>query len=133
LTDTLTDSWGQDWGNNGSFSVESARVLERVSTDGEVVKARFYDVYWFEADLTPAERAAYDRKADTAVKEHAAQLPSIFNMEVKCPLCLISSPIAQFSGSVRRAICPRCRRSFAPEPGHLVQALYARAGLGETT
>lgn len=130
---TFLNSWGQNWGNHGSFSVESSRVLERESPGGTRIPARFYDVYWLESDLTPAERAAYNQRADAAVQNHAAQHPSVFAMEVQCPLCHAASPIASFNGSIRRATCPRCRGSFAPEPGYLVRALYTRAGLGETT
>jgi len=122
------NSWNDTWGNHGSFSVENARVLARPP---DVVAARFFDVFWFEGDLTPGERAAYDRKADAAVQGHAAEHPSLFGFESVCPLCRVASPIASFTGSIRRAVCPRCRRSFAPEPGQLVRALYIKAGLGE--
>ncbi len=131
---TFLNSWGDDWGNHGSFSVESAKVLEREfgpPHGARVFPARFYDVYWLESDLTPTERAAYNRKADEAVQAQAAENPSVFAMEVRCPLCRTSSSIPSFRGSIRRATCPQCQGSFAPEPGYLGQALYARAGLGE--
>jgi hypothetical protein len=130
---TFLNSWGRDWGNNGSFGVEIAQVLELTPHHGATVPARFYDIYWYESDLTPTERAAYDRKVDNSVRDHALQHPSVFDLEAKCPHCRFTSPIALFTGSIRCAVCPRCQRSFAPESGHLVQALYARAGLGETT
>jgi hypothetical protein len=130
---TFLNSWGRDWGNNGSFGVESAQVLELTSHYGVIFPARFYDIYWYESDLTPAERAAYDRNVDNAVRDRALQHPSIFDLKAKCPHCRVASPIALFTGRIRCAVCPQCEGSFAPEPGHLVQALYARAGLRETT
>lgn len=96
-----------------------------------MLPARFFDVLWFEGDLTLGERAAYDRKADAAVQGYAAEHPGVFWFESDCPLCRVASPIASFTGSIRRAVCPRCRGSFVPEPGQLVRALYAKAGLGE--
>lgn len=122
------NSWSDTWGNHGSFSVENARVLARAP---DKRPARFFDVFWFEGDLTPGERAAYDRSADAAVQGYAAEHPSMLGFESVCPRCRVASPIAAFTGNIRRAVCPRCRGSFAPEPGQLVRALYAKAGLGE--
>lgn len=122
------NSWSDTWGNHGSFSVENARVLAR---GPEKRPARFFDVFWFEGDLTLGERAAYDRSADAAVQGYAAEHPSMLGFESVCPLCRVASPIASFTGNIRRAVSPRCRGSFAPEPGQLVRALYAKAGLGD--
>lgn len=89
----------------------------------------FYDVYWLVKDLTASEQKAYSDKVDAALLARAANHPSIFELEARCPLCKVNSPIADFKGSIREARCPHCGKSFLPEPGHLVQALYARAGL----
>ncbi|KAH7009769.1 hypothetical protein EDB80DRAFT_713833 [Ilyonectria destructans] len=115
---TFLHSWGHDWGDGGKFSVEDHTVLE---IDGRPVC--FYDVYWLESDLTESERRAFDCRADKIVRSHAAKYPSIFDFEARCPLCSDSAPIANFTGNVRQAVCPHCSRSFAPEPGHLLQAL----------
>lgn len=129
---SFLNSWGSQWGNNGSFSIENAHVLELEPHDQDTVPVRFYDIYWFESDLTPAERAAYHRRVDNTVQRHAQQHSSVFSLEAMCPHCRFASPLASFTGSIRRAVCPRCQRSFATEPGHLIQALYAKAGFGET-
>ncbi|KAJ4027617.1 hypothetical protein NW753_014483 [Fusarium oxysporum] len=42
---TFINSWGSDWGNNGSFSVENARVLELDLDNGLNIPTRFYDIY----------------------------------------------------------------------------------------
>ncbi|POR37004.1 Uncharacterized protein TPAR_02794 [Tolypocladium paradoxum] len=125
---TFLNSWGRHWGNNGSFSVEDHTVLEL-----EAASMTFYDVYWLAGELTAAERRAYDVTVDEAVRARAVQHPSILELEARCPRCRVNAPIADFKGNVYRALCPGCRESFAPQPGHLVQALYARAGLGEAT
>ncbi|KAJ4265314.1 hypothetical protein NW762_004599 [Fusarium torreyae] len=128
---TFLNSWGNHWGNNGSFSVENAGVLGLEPLGQDNVSPRFYDIYWLEGDLTPAERAACAGKVDSAVQSHAQQHPTIFSLEATCPHCHLASPLASFRGSIRCAVCPQCRKSFAPQPGHLIQALYARAGFGE--
>lgn len=129
---SFLNSWGSQWGNNGSFSIENAHVLDLEPHGQGPIPVRFYDIYWLESDLTPAERAAYHRKVDNTVKMHAQQHPGLSSLEATCPHCRLPSPLASFTGSIRRAVCPKCQRSFAPEPGHLIQALYAKAGFGET-
>ena len=127
---TFLNSWGRQWGNNGSFSIEDHTVLE-LNDVSKVTRVRFYDVYWLENDLTDVERQAYAVKRDNALRVRAAQHPSIFELEARCPLCHTNAPIADFSGSIRQAVCPRCHKPFVPQPGHLVEALYACAGLGD--
>ncbi len=68
---------------------------------------------------------------DRKIREKADKYPTILELEAKCPRCSANSPLAQFSGSIWEARCPKCYQSFAPEPGNLIRALYARAGLGE--
>ncbi|KAF4332936.1 hypothetical protein FBEOM_13254 [Fusarium beomiforme] len=129
---TFINSWGRDWGNNGSFSVQDARVLELELDHGRTTPLRFYDIYWLESDLTQGERAAYHCKADKDLQSQAGQHPSILSLEAACPYCTVASPLVSFTGSIRSAVCPRCHRSFTPEPGHLLQALYVQAGFGES-
>jgi hypothetical protein len=122
---TFLNSWGHQWGNNGSFGVENHTVLE-LDGASQATRVCFYDVYWLERDLTAVERQAYDVKVDEALHARAAQYPSIFELEARCPLCRGNSPIADFNGSVRQAVCPHCRQSFgrARPPG--AGAVYAR-------
>lgn len=92
---------------------------------------RFYDLWWHKSDLFSSEVAAYHAHVDAEVRRHASKYPSLFELGVTCPLCDESSPVADFTGRIRGAICPRCRGSFEPKPGHLVQALYIRYGIKE--
>lgn len=125
---TFLNSWGSTWGKAGSFSVQDHTTLDISS-----VPARFYDVYWLESNLTALEKQAYDTKVQETLRRRSKEHPSILELEARCPRCYFNSPIADFKGNIRQAICPRpsCQQSFAPEPGHLVQALYARAGLSD--
>jgi hypothetical protein len=127
---TFLNSWGSQWGNKGSFSVAGHEVLENKGAP-EWARMTFYDVYWVEGELTAQERKAYDTKIDALVRTRAEKHPSIFEFKVQCPLCRKSTPISDFTGNIRFAACPHCRQSFKPDPGHLVQALYAQAGLGD--
>ena len=129
---TFLNSQGSDWGDGGSFSVEDHTVLELASASG-VNRMQFYDVLWDEEALTPSERQAFQTKVDDEVARRSQKYPSLLELEVRCPRCRGNAPVADFKGSIRRAVCPLCRDAFQPEPGYLVQALYARAGLREVT
>lgn len=125
---TFLNLWGKNWGNNGSFSIEDHTVLE-LDDPAEAAKVRFYDVYWRQDDLSVVEQKAYDDHVNEILHTCVGQYPAILDLEVQCPLCHENSPIANFSGSIRQAICPLCGQSFEPDPGQLAQALYARSGL----
>jgi transcription elongation factor Elf1 len=115
------------WGDNGSFNVENHTVLK--PQDGSIMN--FYDVYWFESDLTIAKQNAYDTKVDEELRRRAEEYPSIFELEYRCPECRENAPLAKFRGNIRRAICPNCKESFKAEPGHLMQVIYPRARLSD--
>jgi hypothetical protein len=127
---TFLNSWGDDWGENGSFSVEDYTVLE-VKVAEKAATVCFYDVFWLEKDLTDQEREKYQNRTDDVLGVHAEQYPSILELEVCCPYCSKNAPIGDYTGNIRQAVCPLCRKPFKPEPGYLVQALYARAGLSD--
>jgi hypothetical protein len=123
---TFLNSCDDQWGNNGSFSIEDHTVLELNSA-----LVRFYDVYWLESDLTAAERKAYDFQVYEALRVRIVEHPSILELEARCRRWYGNAPIADFRGNIRQAVCPRCHQSFTTEPGHPVQALYTRAGLSD--
>lgn len=50
----------------------------------------------------------------------------IFDLKARCPHYRANPPIADFAGSISHTVCPQYKRSFAPESGHFLQALYAR-------
>ena len=67
---------------------------------------RFYDVFWLKEDLTDAECAAYNAKVDRLLRTHSEKYPSILLLEAQCPRCLNVAPIAKFTGSIQKALCP---------------------------
>ncbi|CVK96005.1 uncharacterized protein FMAN_13925 [Fusarium mangiferae] len=123
---TFLNSWGSAWGDNGVFKTENPAVLGNKDRS-----LRFYDVYWIEPELTNAERQAFDARVDEELRRRAEQHESIFELEYRCPKCLDNSALADFRGSVRRALCPRCQGWFKPDPGNLAKAMYLRAGLND--
>lgn len=127
---TFLNSWGRDWGRNGSFGIESPEVLEANGLT-ENLPMQFFDVFWLESELLDDEKLAFRLDTKKWVHERAPRRPSVFELECRCPECGHNSPIKDFRGSIFAAICPRCHKSFRPEPDHLVRAIYARAGFGE--
>lgn len=123
---TFLNSWGRDWGDNGTFSVQESTVLQRHDWLGRSTPVQFYDVYWVESDLTEGERQAFRAKADESLRARARQVPGVLELEARCPHCHCNSSVAEFRGNVRRTVCPRCQKSFAPEPEYLVQALHSQ-------
>ncbi|KAG7285878.1 hypothetical protein NEMBOFW57_008172 [Staphylotrichum longicolle] len=69
---TFLNSWGRQWGDNGSFSVEDHTVLQLDRSSGPS-PVNFYDVYWLESELSTQERQAYSDKADDAFRARAEQ------------------------------------------------------------
>ncbi|CAF3443893.1 unnamed protein product [Fusarium graminearum] len=108
-------TWGSKWGSNGSFTIQSPQALWHKDT-----AMQFYD-------------RAYDTRVDDELRRHVDGYPSIFDLEYRCPRCQKNAPLAQFRGSVRRAICPNCGEYFEPQPGRSVEALCVRAGLNDVT
>ncbi|KAH6847118.1 hypothetical protein B0I37DRAFT_430400 [Chaetomium sp. MPI-CAGE-AT-0009] len=97
---TFLNSWGDRWGNNGSFSVEDHTVLELSGTSG-TYPVNFYDVYWLKNELTAADRQAYDATVDEEVCDRVAQYPSLLEREMRCFHCHTDA-----------LQCPRCTRSL---------------------
>ena len=107
---TFLNSYGNDWGDGGSFSVESREVLEVMDAAKFGVEMQFYDVFWVEDDLTTGERRAYEGKVDEHIRRGFQQFSSAFELEVQCPFCGGNFSSADFRGNVRRATCPFCRK-----------------------
>ncbi|KAJ0382800.1 hypothetical protein COL922a_011794 [Colletotrichum nupharicola] len=114
---TFLNSWGKDWGNNGSFSIEDRTVL---GLDG--YHMRFYDVYWLLADLIPMERQAHSSEIDAEVSRLAKQYPGIFDLKLRCPHCEADTPLSGFvsnADSIRLVQCVECLQTYTPEPEYL--------------
>ncbi|KAJ0120058.1 Uncharacterized protein J7T55_000911 [Diaporthe amygdali] len=92
---TFLNSWGKEWGDKGSFSIQDHTVLE---LDEEGAHMRFYDVYWEEKDLKDAEKKAFDFEVDQKLSDGTKKHPSLLDLEARCPHCNKNSPIAKFQG-----------------------------------
>ncbi|KAH6620889.1 hypothetical protein B0J18DRAFT_210103 [Chaetomium sp. MPI-SDFR-AT-0129] len=69
---TFLNSWGRNWGYNGSFSVQDYTVLQWEDTLGPT-PVRFYDVFWLDRDLSEKEQQAYSAKPDETLQARAEQ------------------------------------------------------------
>lgn len=124
---TFLNSWGKEWGDGGSFKVESSEVLGSKQSP----EMEFYDIFWYEHELTEEVREAYKTWSGSKVAKQVASFPGVYDLEARCPRCHHSSRIGDFEGTIHNVVCPRqdCREDFQPKPGHLLQAIYMRAGL----
>ncbi|KAL3441344.1 hypothetical protein BJX65DRAFT_299836 [Aspergillus insuetus] len=127
---TLLNSWGRDWGDDGCFIVEDHTVLQTTSHD---LRVKFYNVFWRECDLRASERNAYYAGVDDRLRGMGAQYASLLEVETQCPACRHIAPISDFHGDLSRVECPQCHRSFAPQPGHLLQAFICPRTVVHTT
>lgn len=62
------NSWGAGFGNGGRFRVRDASVLRNL---------RFYDTFWFESDLKPSEKAAWEVKSREVLERVARDYPAL--------------------------------------------------------
>ncbi|PCD22041.1 hypothetical protein AU210_015843 [Fusarium oxysporum f. sp. radicis-cucumerinum] len=111
------NSWGSSWGDSGQFKIENHIVL-----GNHEEPMRFYDIFWLEEDLKSSERQAYNMRVDEELCRRAEGHQGIFELGYRCPKCDNNAPLADFSGSIRRATCPKCQGSFEPEAGHRIEA-----------
>ncbi|KAL6690687.1 hypothetical protein J3F84DRAFT_180013 [Trichoderma pleuroticola] len=104
---TFLNSWDHEWGDNGSFSVESCAALELDDSP-----MRFYDVYWLESELTPAEKQAFAFKVETDLRSFSEKYPGILELQLCCPACRATTRLGDFEGTTRQLKCPHCNESF---------------------
>jgi len=90
---------------------------------------KFYDVFFYENDLTLDEKAAWKKRAAEVVQDIEKLFPySSSTLKYKCPLCHQGSVIKEYEGDLVEAMCPKCRNSFRPAVKDLeiLRALYVR-------
>ncbi|KAJ2974072.1 hypothetical protein NQ176_g6247 [Zarea fungicola] len=73
---TFLNSWGENWGYYGTFSIQNHNVL---SSKGYPME--FYDVMWYEKGLTAGERKAYDRQSEEIIRSYSRRIPELLELE----------------------------------------------------
>jgi hypothetical protein len=121
LSLTFMNSWGDQWGSGGNFSIENAEVLSNKN-----YPMRFFDVFWTEADLLKEEKEAYEEQNKEQLKKYSKKYSSIGNLTLSCPHCNVAHPINQYTGHCLKAKCPRCGKEFKPTGNDLLRHLYNR-------
>jgi C1A family cysteine protease len=77
------NSWGKGWGDNGFFRIKDSDVLCNMA---------FYDIFFYEKDLSQAERDNYMRDHAEILKEKTKKFARILgNFDYKCPKCNVIS------------------------------------------
>ena len=109
----LMNSRGTEFANNGFFRVRNAAVLGM----------EFFDVFWTEEDLLPAEKEAYRRDGPIIAAKLMKSLTSLQTATYTCPLCFLESNLSEFRGHLLAAVCPRCRGTFNANEDHSDLAL----------
>jgi hypothetical protein len=117
------NSWGNQWGKNGSFSVEDHTVLE-LDGASQVNRVCFYDVYWLEKDFTAAERQAYDLKVDEALR-YRVPAPHSIRVSLSSRCAVISAKAIRPSPTSMAVSARQCARAVASHL-RLSQATWCR-------
>ena len=93
-----------DWADNGFIKVQNANVL----------RFKFYDVYWEIEDLNEKEKTSFKELGSKRAKWLMETLPSLQRDDytVNCPRCKQDSPVKNFTGNLSSAKCPKCNKEF---------------------
>ena len=104
------NSWGKRFANNGFFKIRSAQVL---SPNQQPM--RFFDVFWYESELTDSERTTYREYGADELKKLAKRFNEALQiLDYKCPECGEISRLNDFQGNIFHAFCPQCKNEFTP-------------------
>ena len=75
------NSWGQDFGDRGSFKVKDAQVLDDM---------KFYDIFWYEMDLKQSEKDAHKILRETPGRMNEQE---IIDLITECPVSITDNLI----------------------------------------
>ena len=112
------NSWGENFGDHGFFSIENSEVLRDME---------FYEVYIDENDLTQKEKNKHENfEKELSVKyfKDLDNYKSLCNEEITCPICEKSVKIKDFKGSIDKVRCPKCNQIFDNKDERLAKKLY---------
>ena len=112
------NSWGENFGDHGFFSIENSEVLRDME---------FYEVYIDENDLTQKEKNKHENfEKELSVKyfKDLDNYKSLCNEKITCPICEKSVKIKDFKGSIDKVRCPKCNQIFDNKDERLAKKLY---------
>ena len=112
----LMNSRGDCWADHGFFRVQNSNVL----------RLKFFDVFWTLDDLSEKEKKAYEQHGAAVASKLLKSLKGLQMVKYKCPLCAVESKVVDFSGHILKAKCHACGGTFNAnkEGGDLGLNLY---------
>ena len=131
------NSWGSNWADNGTFKVKNADVLASYYTDH---RATFYDIFYYEEDLSPNEKTYYsknityirkilDNLGEITINKIINHINELSNNFYKCKKCFEKMKPDYFvpfiENGLHKVKCIRCAASSKAE-GKLKELLILK-------
>ncbi|CAC5377629.1 unnamed protein product [Mytilus coruscus] len=107
------NSWGENWADMGFFKVENSKVLD----------FEFIDVFWTLNDLSKREVEYFKEHGAEVAEKIMKNLTGLQKATYKCPECAVISLVTEFSGSLKEAVCPKCKKKFCSNEAGNILAL----------
>ncbi|CAG2249943.1 unnamed protein product [Mytilus edulis] len=96
------NSWGSNWANMGFFRVQNSEVLD----------FDYIDVFWTLNDLSEQEIKKFEVHGAEVACKLINNLKSLQKSVYRCPICRDNSLVTAYSGSLKEAVCPKCKGIF---------------------
>ncbi|XP_052084210.1 uncharacterized protein LOC127721490 [Mytilus californianus] len=96
------NSWGEEWGDLGFCRVKNEKVLGM----------EFIDVYWSLKDLYPEELEYFKNHGASLAKSLLQRFTDLNDKTYACPKCNSVSKVTEFTGTLSKACCPKCKKRF---------------------
>ena len=110
------NSYGSNWGDNGFFRIENSKVLEDMT---------FYEIYIDENNKNKLnEKRGHNPNIYIKYFENRDNLIELYNKKIECPICRNKSKNSYYTGNLKRAKCPKCKKEFEPKERELKIKLY---------
>lgn len=107
------NSWGEKFADMGFFKVKHFTVLD----------FEFIDVFWTLNDLSEREIDYFNEYGADVADKIMKQFKGLQKAKYECPICKTISLVTDFSGSLKEAICPKCKGQFRSDKDGNILAL----------